>query len=255
MPVPQPTAEELVQLLHKTTLPTVLVEGACDVVIYRKMEELLGGCLGHILPCGGRTVLFEVFDRRNEFAHVPIAFVADKDVWLFQGVPASRSGIIFTEGYSIENDVYEADVVERLLSQSERVQFSGLLDSVCDWFAFEMEECLANREFIIAAGMGRLLNGTRTAVSPAYLQQRRFRQPNASFLASIRSEYNLKLRGKSLFELLSQVLSAPSRSARFSKGALIEMCVQINGNPQRLERIIIEVRARLSPQTSLPLSP
>ena len=55
---------------------------------------------------GGRSNLFAVYDRKSEFGHLPVAFIADQDKELFTQLPAGYEEIIWTQGYSIENDLY-----------------------------------------------------------------------------------------------------------------------------------------------------
>ena len=105
MPAPQPTVDELVAMLGHAELPTVIVEGKDDMRIYRWVEGRVGSQNANVLPAGGRENLLSVYQRRNEFTHLPVAFVADRDLWLFSGIPEIYHDIIWTLGYSIENDL------------------------------------------------------------------------------------------------------------------------------------------------------
>ena len=123
MPVPSPTVEELVAALRRSALPTVLVEGQEDIRIYRWLEARLGNRAANVLPTGGRENLLSIYAKRHEFADLPVAFVADKDMWLFSGVPSDYEEVIWTEGYSIENDLYtdaeRENLLENLLDTEE----------------------------------------------------------------------------------------------------------------------------------------
>ena len=68
---------------------------------------------------GNKNKLLRVYKRRNEYAHLPIAFVADRDMWLFSRIPSCYHGIIWTQGYSIENDLYAGAELENLLNAEE----------------------------------------------------------------------------------------------------------------------------------------
>ena len=96
----------LVGMLHNSQLPTVIVEGKDDHQIYQWVERCAGSQKANVLPVGGKETLLAVYKRRNEFAHLPVAFVADRDLWLFSGIPPDYPDVIWTEGYSIENDLY-----------------------------------------------------------------------------------------------------------------------------------------------------
>ena len=100
------TVDECVALLRRTDLQTVIVEGKDDMQIYQWAERRVGIQKANVLPVGGRETLLAVYKRRSEFAHLPVAFVADRDLWLFSGIPPGYPDIIWTEGYSIENDLY-----------------------------------------------------------------------------------------------------------------------------------------------------
>ena len=80
-------------------------------------------------PVGGRETLLAVYKRRNEFAHLPVAFVADRDLWLFSGIPPDYPDIIWTEGYSIENDLYADANLENLLDADEVEEHQQVLDA------------------------------------------------------------------------------------------------------------------------------
>jgi hypothetical protein len=160
--------------------------------------------------------------------------------------------MVWTEGYSIENDVYTGSSVENLMEPQERAGFERLLDQVCEWFCFEIEECLAGRPSCEGAGIGRVLTESRDGVCKVFLNQRGFRTPLAGLLNDLRSNYRLKLRGKTLFSLLAQIVSAPDRQAKHSVRGLIEMCVTATRNPDHLTSRIEELRPKLNPQATMP---
>ena len=106
MPRLNPTVDELVSTLRRSRLPTIVVEGKEDMQIFRWMEHLLEIHEVDVLGVGGRSNLFAVYDRKSEFVHLPVAFIADQDKELFTRLPAGYEEIIWTQGYSIENDLY-----------------------------------------------------------------------------------------------------------------------------------------------------
>ncbi len=232
MGIPTPTVEELIATLCKTTLPTILVEGTGDVRIYRRLEESIEDLGGNILICHGRKALLAIFERRSEITSPALAFLADKDLWLYDRIPEKYDQVIWTEGYSIENDIYEGSSVERLLQEPEKRTFSMLLDKICLWYAFELEEASHGRTSQHALGVGRILNHERNDLCSAFLAERGFCQPKAETVRSIRESYGLKLRGKTLYSLLSQLLSAKDRAAKFSMAALIEVSLTTGKKPR-----------------------
>ena len=142
-----PTVDELVSTLRRSKLPTVVVEGRDDMQIFRWMEDLLQIHEVDVLGVGGRSNLFAVYDRKSEFVHLPVAFIADQDKELFTRLPAGYEEIIWTQGYSIENDLYAgADPsLENLMDPQEAAEHRQLLDTIIEWFTFEVEEFLNGR--------------------------------------------------------------------------------------------------------------
>ena len=131
MPTPNlMTVEHLVGVLRRARKPNIVVEGDDDVIIYRELAKRIGILEVVLLPSGGREKLLQVYERRSEFSHVPVAFVADQDMWIFSGIEPSYNDIIWTHGYSIENDLYSDAGLERLLNESEIAEHKQILDSI-----------------------------------------------------------------------------------------------------------------------------
>ncbi len=248
MDLSQPTVDELIATLKKSDLPTILVEGVADVRIYRKLEEQLGSSFGNVVLCGGRTNLFEIYNQREKLSHIKLVFLADRDMWVFKNTPPEYSEIIWTHGYSIENDIYTGSDVEKLLEAAEREKFIELLKLLCNWFAFEVEEYLAGRESCEASGVGRILNKNRDGLCQTFLGKRKYRAADLSLVKEIQNLYTLKLRGKTLFSLLSSVLSHPNRKAKHSNNGLVEMCVSLDRNPDLLKKLATLILQKLHPQ-------
>jgi len=142
MPIPSLTVDELVSTLKHSNLATVLVEGDDDVIVYRWIEEKIGVINANVLPCEGRNNLLAVYKRRSEFSHLNTVFVADKDMWIFTTIPAEYNhNIIWTTGYSIENDLYAgSNIDEKMLNRNEKIGYHELVKNVTKWFAFEVEQ-------------------------------------------------------------------------------------------------------------------
>ena len=86
----QPTVDEIIALLKKTDLPTVVCEGSDDLIVYRRFEEHLSHIGVSILPAGGRENVLEVFERRGEIpTSVRLAFIADRDTWVNTEIPTA----------------------------------------------------------------------------------------------------------------------------------------------------------------------
>ena len=216
MPVPDPTVDELVAALRRSALPTVVVEGKGDMPIFRWVEERLGSRNANVQSTGGRDKLLSVYERRQEFPNLPVAFVADRDMWLFSGIPSNYDGVIWTEGYSIENDLYADAELENLLAAEEMQEHQQLRDAIVEWFAFEVEECLAGRDYKVSSHCNDVVPPSQTRIDEIFIKSRNFRTPGEEIHRQVREAYQLQLRGKLLFQMLIRYLSAPDRKRKHS---------------------------------------
>ena len=255
MPLPPPTAKELVAALCRSDLPTVLVEGQEDMRIYRWVEERLGSRSANVLPAGGRENLLCVYKKRHEFADLPVAFVADKDMWLFSGKFSKYRNIIWTEGYSIENDLYAGAELENLLEHEEAEGHRQLLDTIVEWFAFEVEECLAKRQSEVAHHCNQVVPLGQTKIDETFREDRGFRPPGEEIRRQIRSNYQLQLRGKLLFQMLGRFLSASNRKSKYSYANLHEMAFWMTSSHSLMNRLIQEIERTLTDQESALQAP
>ena len=67
MPTPRMTEMEIIEYLKRTRLPTLLVEGEDDALVYRWLENKLGIFAGSILICSGRDVLVSIYRSAGIF--------------------------------------------------------------------------------------------------------------------------------------------------------------------------------------------
>ena len=250
MPLPSPTVEELVAALRRSALPTVLVEGQEDMRIYRWVEARLGNRAANVLPTGGRDKLLSVYKRRQEFAKLPVAFVADKDMWLFSGIPSNYDGVIWTDGYSIENDLYAGTELENLLDAEEALEHQQLLDAIVEWFAFEVEEYLEGRPFEVKNHCNQIVPLGQTQIDENFRKSRGFRPPGEEIHRQIRDAYQLQLRGKQLFQMLERCLNARQRGTRYNISSLHEIAVKLTDSHPLMGKLIQEIERTLTDQKS-----
>jgi hypothetical protein len=95
-----------------------------------------------IYHVGGRKSVKKVFDHCPTEKRKHIVFCADLDTWVFAEVPEEYQEIHFTQGYSIENDLFAdgEQALMNLLRPNERELFERIMSNVADWFAFEAEK-------------------------------------------------------------------------------------------------------------------
>ncbi|WLQ17478.1 DUF4435 domain-containing protein [Hahella aquimaris] len=205
-----------------TWLPTVLVEGEDDKTVYRYIEEKFGDLDIDILPCFGRDALLKVFKRKEEYEGSKVAFVADKDMWYFTGIPEEyKENIIFSYGYSIENDLYVREIFEKLLEKEEKELYIGLIKELSKWFAFEVERYRNTGECLCDIHVNQVVPDFE--LNKEYLEKVGFSEPAEKLIDEIFEEYHKALRGKNLFQALLRFLSKKKRASKYSRENLFEM--------------------------------
>jgi hypothetical protein len=239
------TPEEIVESLKRSQLPTILVEGREDMSYYRWMELDANIDTVDVLPCGGRDALFSVFERRKEFSHISCVFVADRDLWLFSSIPAIYKEIIFTEGYSIENDVLNGSSVHNLLNSNEIIKFDKIANCLSEWFAFEIEQFRCSKDYKIDIHPNHIVKLGTYEINHDALSPRLFRKPHERLVKSIRKQFKIKIRGKTLLDLYSRILNSPEREAKHSKKAIIEIATKCNDNEHK-RRLKYLIRRKVS---------
>ncbi len=198
---------ELVALFRISQLPTIVVEDNSDARIYRQWIEqhLLGTYKVGVIAVGGKDNLLELYNRRNEFADLPVVFVANRGMRLFSGIPENYADIIFTEGYSIENDIYSnsKDKIENLIHSDKRTEFWSVKESIIIWFASEVEKSPEGNSRWINPDLDDLVPTGQTKLDKAlHLEALHFLK--SEIIDDIRNEYRLKLPGKLLFEMVAR---------------------------------------------------
>jgi hypothetical protein len=63
------TADEVLSTLNHSALPTVVVEGGDDIIVFRKLEETLAHLGVSVFAARGRNTLLDVFKRRAEITN------------------------------------------------------------------------------------------------------------------------------------------------------------------------------------------
>ena len=248
-----PTVDELVSTLHRSRLPTIVVEGTEDMQIFRWIEDLLEIHAADVLGVGGRPNLLAVYDRRSEFSHLPVAFIADRDKELFTQLPEGYEGIIWTQGYSIENDLYAGAEpnLESLMDPHEVDEHGKVLDTIVEWFAFEVEEFLAGRTPEFKHHCNEVVPKGQTKMDDSFRQRRGFCPPNSKLRQQIKDAYQLQLRGKQLFQMLVRYLSASNRRIKHSRQGLYEIAFKMTPFHPLMNRLIQEIEQKIAPSTSI----
>lgn len=238
------SVNEIISTLKKSLLPTVVVEGSDDIIVHRRLENRFMHLGVSVFPVGGREKLLAAFDRRKELpAGLKVVFLADQDVWVYSSIPVNYSdpSLIFTTGYSIENDVFlDGDLLE-LLAAPDKHLFHQELQAFVGWYALALTRHLADCSNPISLHPKHVLNPAQLPVLTALLPGEVFPTPLRDQLLA---QYGRLLRGKSLMNLLLYCTNRRAGQPSHSSTGLMES-VAIRPGPN-LQRVAHLVEARLS---------
>ena len=231
--------DEMVSYLKRTLSPTILVEGNDELSIYnRYLQDKINVEDIDILTCDGRAKLLNVFKRRTEFKNTKVVFVADKDMWFFAGIPEEYDNkVVFTDGYSLENDLYIESFFNRSLDANEARNFDRLIKELSVWFAFEVNRYKELEQAWCDRDVNQIC--PKEFLSESFKESINFVEPPAYIVESVYSEYTIALRWKNLFQALVRFLSHKNRKSKFSRENLIEMGAKFP-NP-RLEELVKKI--------------
>ena len=264
MSLPYPNVENLVDALRLSNKPNIIVEGKDDEIIYGTLVERLGRFDVGFFSAGSKDTLLHLYEELSEyenagdFRHTPVAFIADRDMWLFRGIPNQYDNIIWTEGYSIENDLYA--YVKLRDRVGNKVEYNQTIDAISMWFAYKVEEYLGknpaekkiesirDEEHVdVAHRLNQIVPSDQTTLSPDL----EFLPSNHERVREIRRVYHLQLRGKLLFELLVRFLNKPKQgfqNATVSYHGLYNDAITVPESDLLFSRLEDEVREKLIEQ-------
>lgn len=220
--------ELALRTLKRSKLPTLVVEGVHDKAIYRWIERLLAVPKVDLLPVGDRDILLDVYRRRSEVdSELPVAFMADLDKWVFDRydiVDQNYRDIIWTTGYSLENDLYSDGNPEAVyITSNDRDEHERALDKAIEKFARDVARWASHGE------------------SPSD-------EDVKEYFDHIKEAYKLRLRGKNLFEILFEFCGARNH---------LELCRNVfdtidlaKGDPPLLSRLILEIQKKIKDRES-----
>lgn len=222
---------EVVNNLSRSQLPTLVVEGHNDRQIYKWIAEILsstGGLTIDLYPAGGRVNLLEIYDRRSAFASLPVAFVADPDHLVLEDptkMLKHYEDIIWTTGYSIENDLYTDGNPSSLINSNNITVYNAQLQVAIEVFAGKVVDWLT--EFSAVPNRDELRNRYRAVISA-----------NAS----------LKLRGKDLFDVLNHFYPDRGREHMRDLRLYKRVIDTVRDHRPLITRLISEIRDEINRQ-------
>jgi hypothetical protein len=213
----RPTVDELYELLKRTTLPTILVEGKDDIVFYRKIEEALSELQVDVLPAGNKQAVLALMDKLDQHSGLPrFVYVVDKDLWV-HGLPEefkTHTRLVTTDGYSIENDLFADGDLESLLYNDEIANFRSEVHKFCSWYALTLQRIFSGNEGAFRTHPGKVLDDSEFYETEIKLKEDE--DSPTELYELVVSNYQAMLRGKSLLAILHRQLSKDGRDVKFS---------------------------------------
>ncbi|MCF8379087.1 MAG: DUF4435 domain-containing protein [Bacteroidales bacterium] len=241
------TAEEIISYLQKSDLINLLVEGPYDLLIYNWIEEKINKPNVRILPCGGRSTLLKVFENREQYKDKIVVFIADKDLWVFTGIPEEYKSVVFTSGYSIENDLFccARNTINNLFTVTELEDFNKILSNLLPWYCSEILKYKSNKTYNLSLHLNQIIPEKSNEICEHFLANIEFLEPTQEIIDEVQSDNYLKLRGKFIFDAAVRQLSAKRKRSKYSRDNVFELCLKMNDN-HHFERIINEIEAIMS---------
>lgn len=237
-------------LKNSSKILNIVVEGKQDYKIYNSLIVSLGM---HAVDCheaGCRNEIFKVYRLINKLDCKDkkilldrTAFIADQDSWIF--MPDFISGskkppedysyinmddIIWTDGYSIENDLYVLGKLKEfaLLNESNemKLEYEKTIDLICTWYAFEVRKCspkdslpfTKNLDYIVPNNKGHIDLSDKLLEE---LEDNGFKRDCKNLIKTkdeIKRNYGKFIRGKTLLELVKRFVKKRGRPATHGGG-------------------------------------
>lgn len=242
------TDTDIVSMLKHSSLPTILVEGPTDIAIIRRIQERHNIQLANLQQCGGRNTLLKVYERRNEITNVKVVFVADQDKYLYTRIPVEYRDVVFTTGYSIENDLYHDSAIIGLMTNADNAVLTSIISNFSKWYARQVHT--------IEGGMDAELDVNPHLVvfdyHPFDLQVAY--QVSEQDLNQYRVTYNrivsnssLEIRGHTLMSLLGITFrNRPAGDNKYGSNHLIEIAITAANLPVHLNTLVSRIVTKLA---------
>ena len=225
----------------------LIVEDSHDVDIFQRLVKRHGFSEVQIHASESRANLLHLYGRRDDFSHVPVVFIADRDMWLFEGIPVGYEDIIFTTGFSIENDIYAEAKLERLLEPHETAKHQQILISAIKVFALEVERYKKQGLSTGYLSLEELDPSGLIEIGLDFRTRHDFFQPDPKLIQYIKENYKLHLRGEWLFQILCRFLNAHGRDFKFdiTPRNLCRIALEMSESNLWIDKLMQQVEQKL----------
>ena len=112
--------------------------------------------------------------------------------------------------------------------------------------AFEVGEFLAGRKHQVDRHPREVVDAAAMVINASFATERGYAEPDPALAGSILADDQLRLRGKTLVQVLLEHLSSSKRDPKYSGKAIIELCLKLYPQNPYMLRIVAEAARRLA---------
>lgn len=236
----------ILSMIQRQTLTKyVVVEGVDDIIVYRNLISSNLDKNISVLAAGGRDKVLEVFTQLKNTPSIDNAiFIVDQDSWIISGIPEEfqHPRIIYTSGYSIENDIYIDKQLDALMQGTGVYSsFKDCLAIYLKWFALAITRFCTNAN---ADSEKLKIHPSNFFQSQTTIDKFCALKEGENFPQELYDDlllnYALKFRGKCLLPLAVECLGKRTDGAKYNTKTIMEEAA-ITGRGVHLNRIFSEV--------------
>lgn len=213
-------SETLAMLKRSNEKSLLVVEGREDDFIFRHLENY--GDLSFITQeVGGRNNVFKLEKELRGKSN--IRFLADKDFFWFNKGFNDYPGIIFTFGFSIENDILSEEKMTELLLNKENKEFynTGKI-SLVHWLSYQLYK-LDNSRQVDAKSAFQLLEA-----ETGQLKEKLPDNISNEKVKLIEQNFGVCMRGKTLLSFFC--MASKINSVNYTESQLVDIAVKQKHN-------------------------
>ncbi|WP_375241197.1 hypothetical protein, partial [Polaribacter sp.] len=135
--------------------------------------------------------------------------------------------------------------IENLLNRDEQEIFSTSLNSFIEYYSFEVQNLIEGNDYQLRNHPQNIVCKIQNKVKAEFLTDRNFIKAPKELENKIIENYDVLIRGKSLFALLTRILSHQNRDIKHSKMSLLEHCYKTHRSEKFIE-LIQKIRDKIS---------
>lgn len=224
--------DDWVTVLKHGDSPTLIVEGRDDFVAFREfeIENVEWGLT--VTPVSGKNNVISILERRNEYSHRKVAFLLDKDEWIFTGIPDryNEEFILLTDGYSIENDLIRDGEILSLLKGEEKDTYRAKISSIAQYLSRSIMATLSDCTDLPLSLHPRRIVDEQHSIYSHLLCHFENHIPPQEWIDMLGSDPERNFRGKTLISVFTEILSHKDRKSKYSKLNILEISASRRGN-------------------------